>query len=555
MFFPSLLWFFEVPLFTVEVGISPALNRCTCVTQVTMEYEKALFRVYDRSLESLTGETPKAVCGVIQKVFLGIAAVLLGCLVVLHVQIVNQPGCIGDLLEKAADREGLLIRPSTESRKALLQSGASRNSGEGPITINNTVGSIDVPEGWELGNGDNNTDDSGQVILPTGNSISRDVLIGVAIQEYGLRGYPVGGGAGDGDSYSQSFDNVSSANDTGFLADYTFAFEPMVLLLPHSIREEHSFQWVNFTVDPKDCMPRSGGVVDFLLGWVVGYDVAMANMFMFSLRSKGMLKNILSEEEWWWYEDSIPVQGRSWVLLLGNKMVVLFRAVVAFVLMSTVTALTVRTLLSSGIVIVFPIILLMERVRLGERMGFARINMNVLIVSYPWLGMPIEALRRNNKPVVPFIMGHLAQVVVYYSVYNACLLAWSVWLYDKSMTNTLQVWLYAMVMLWEYFSLIFVRCHATIHFFPRATALYFILFHLYFYYFPMGFFSLAAGINMIMLLHCKMFVLSELEVPAFARGEITYEQPRAQYVELPCEWCTLSRQITIELICASQVSR
>lgn len=31
------------------------------------------------------------------------------------------------------------------------------------------------------------------------------------------------------------------------------------------------------------------------------------------------------------------------------------------------------------------------------------------------------------------------QMVVFYTVYNACLLAWSYWLYGKTMTTSLQV--------------------------------------------------------------------------------------------------------------------
>lgn len=37
----------------------------------------------------------------------------------------------------------------------------------------------------------------------------------------------------------------------------------------------------------------------------------------------------------------------------------------------------------------------------------------MLALSYPWLGMPIEHLRNQNKPIGPFIMGHLMQVSGY----------------------------------------------------------------------------------------------------------------------------------------------
>ena len=36
-------------------------------------------------------------------------------------------------------------------------------------------------------------------------------------------------------------------------------------------------------------------------------------------------------------------------------------------------------------------------------------------------------------------------------------------------------------MIWEYFALIYLRCSAAIYYLPKATLLYFSLFHAYFY--------------------------------------------------------------------------
>ncbi|CAN0297704.1 unnamed protein product, partial [Ectocarpus fasciculatus] len=139
--------------------------------------------------------------------------------------------------------------------------------------------------------------------------------------------------------------------------------------------------------------------------------------------------------EWMWARDSSPSSGLMRVLsAVAFKSQVVVRSLMAFVLMSTVTALTVRTLLSSGVVIMFPMVMLLER------MGLQGVDLQqMLALSYPWLGLPIEHLRNRNKPVGPFIMGHIMQMVVFYTVYNACLLAWSYWLYGKTMTTSLQV--------------------------------------------------------------------------------------------------------------------
>lgn len=66
-----------------------------------------------------------------------------------------------------------------------------------------------------------------------------------------------------------------------------------------------------------------------------------------------------------WARDSNPSSGLMRVLsAVAFKSQVVVRSLMAFVLMSTVTALTVRTLLSSGVVIMFPMVMLLERMGL-----------------------------------------------------------------------------------------------------------------------------------------------------------------------------------------------
>ena len=42
-------------------------------------------------------------------------------------------------------------------------------------------------------------------------------------------------------------------------------------------------------------------------------------------------------------------------------------------------------------------------------------------------------------------------------MYEACQAAWSVVLYAKSIPEALPVWIYGFAMIWEYFSMVFVR--------------------------------------------------------------------------------------------------
>lgn len=63
----------------------------------------------------------------------------------------------------------------------------------------------------------------------------------------------------------------------------------------------------------------------------------------------------------------------------------------------------------------------------------------------------------------------LLQVVVYYTMYEACQLLWAETLYNKSVPGGLQFYIYGVVMLCEYFSMIYCRSLAGIRYFPRYT--------------------------------------------------------------------------------------
>lgn len=93
-----------------------------------------------------------------------------------------------------------------------------------------------------------------------------------------------------------------------------------------------------------------------------------------------------------------------------------------------------------------------------------------------------------------------------------------------------------MVMLYEYFALIFVRARASIVFFSRTAALSFVAFHVYFYHFQMGYFGLAAWSGFFGMFAVKLYVLQAIELPAYTSGEISHDNPRAHFVELPCEF-------------------
>lgn len=70
--------------------------------------------------------------------------------------------------------------------------------------------------------------------------------------------------------------------------------------------------------------------------------------------------------QWHWSKRAVSSAG--WLSRAGEwvkfKLEVVLSSLLAFLLISTVTAMTVRTLLSSGVVIMFPLVMLMERMGL-----------------------------------------------------------------------------------------------------------------------------------------------------------------------------------------------
>lgn len=76
---------------------------------------------------------------------------------------------------------------------------------------------------------------------------------------------------------------------------------------------------------------------------------------------------------------------RGWFVGLLYKLVWLLYARVSYFFITSMTALIVRVLTSSGVAVMFPVIWCMRRVGLADR-GSER----VLEFSYPWLGMPIR---------------------------------------------------------------------------------------------------------------------------------------------------------------------
>ena len=177
----------------------------------------------------------------------------------------------------------------------------------------------------------------------------------------------------------------------------------------------------------------------------------------------------------------------------------LLLSTLAFFLITSVTSLIVRVLTSSGVVLMFPLF------NVFRTMGL-RADERILSLSYPWIGRARVAIANQHvHPQGHLVWAHCMKIVLYYVMYEACQAgetlqihfylvpthiprstqmkfipcsqAWSVVLYAKSIPEALPIWIFGFAMIWEYFSMVFVRSAISVHFFPRVTFLYFFCYH------------------------------------------------------------------------------
>ena len=99
----------------------------------------------------------------------------------------------------------------------------------------------------------------------------------------------------------------------------------------------------------------------------------------------GILVAISGDYYTWSEKDIIPYNSiLSW---LWFKFTVIFYSLFSFFLLTSATALLVRVLISSGVVILFPCFWAIQY------LGFQPISDHIIRLSYPWIGVPMEMLR------------------------------------------------------------------------------------------------------------------------------------------------------------------
>jgi hypothetical protein len=132
--------------------------------------------------------------------------------------------------------------------------------------------------------------------------------------------------------------------------DFEFSTDVGLLTLDDDILINHKFELVNVTMSGTRCFGNTATQQLLPFG---GIDTVVMNNIMYTLESSGTLVSSAGDYYSWGKRDIYPFNGVfSWIQF---KLGVLFMSLVLFFYTSSVTALLVRILISSGVVLLFPV--------------------------------------------------------------------------------------------------------------------------------------------------------------------------------------------------------
>lgn len=316
----------------------------------------------------------------------------------------------------------------------------------------------------------------------------------------------------------------SKLNTASFEPQYEFSVTGPILYLSEAKRVKHNFRAINVTLEG-DC------IGSYWLAKLAGIDTIVINQLMFSLESDGLVQNLNSGEFWNWRGKSISENkmckvNTNFLCWIWTRFSTVLYTSVVFAVMSGITAVMIRILVSSGVVFVFPLFFCIRRFFVQE------LDMRVLMISYPWLGVELQHIMRERKSALNFLCSHFMYLITFYIIYEVSQMSWATYVYGKSYPVGLPMIMASLLMVLEYFSMVYLRSLTSIIFFPKMIAFLFVTFHIYFFTVAYGFYYFAA------LLTCEGALLSVLwfvlnaEVPAMASGLISNEIPRARYVKI-----------------------
>lgn len=404
-----------------------------------MEFERAIYRVYERCLEGLredqdaNGNANMKSCKFLEVLSFGCAMFLLCVLVLLHSEFVGSPGCLPMALSAVAAqmnstnataypylKEDQVLYVTIDQRYVPQKGPRNDVNGGESASIIPMIPAKGTHWSFYAKNADRTIRQGANWVSvsklrgskrDSNSHLSAHNALALLDEDKGL-------------IVHNSTQSSATSSDASHLVepdyDYKFTFNSALLLLPYSELKEHQFSTVNVSLIGEACYGSTFTQSMIPLG---GVDTVVVNALMYTFRKPGHVFTSSGDYFRWTDQDIVPYSNiPEWI---SFKVCILFYSLFAFFFLTTITALLVRILISSGVVLIFPIFWILQL------FGFAPLNLRIVAISYPWIGLPLELIRARNQSIVPFIVGHLSRVVVYYFLYQATQLVFAVWFYNR----------------------------------------------------------------------------------------------------------------------------
>lgn len=467
-----------------------------------MEFERALFRIHQRTLQS---EALRQARVVAERWLPWVVAVLSASLAFLHADYVGQSRCLPAALQHAGLWNATSDRPSLPE-DALL--------------------SLMVTEGEDL--------------IETGLRLRME---GPAPSEpatdsgRGAAEKAEGGGAG------ATATAAVAPDASAVLASYRFAFDREIILMRPAVFESHHFEVRNVSVSLRCMVPSWSLSEAFRL--LDAFDGIVINEIAYTFRSRGYLERVeggVEMESWAWsaeqVESASPQGGRSLLAAATRKARLLAKSVIAFVLISSISGFFIRVAVNGSAVLMFPIAMAAQA--MGSASG--RMSMSVLTRSFPWIGVHAEVLRRAGRPLRPLFRSHVVFLFFQSFAYLSCNLAWRFILYRKSSPEGFEERVFSFCSILELFNLIFVRSVHSAAVFPKLAFALMVYLHFYIFSSLYPFHTLALTCCVTSCVYVMVYCLNHFEEPAlradpFQHTTPTAAHPRALYMpQLSPSW-------------------
>lgn len=276
---------------------------------------------------------------------------------------------------------------------------------------------------------------------------------------------------------------------------YLFSLEKGFLLLSDATRARHGINISNVTISVDD--PCFGGsTMQLIIENIVGYDTIIMNNFAKLYKYKGYLRNVQSQELWNFHYaahfdvNSLPIED---IILL--KISVIFSSILVFFISTILVSLTQREL---------------------------QFRITQLIFE-------LAHSLRNHSSIKRVAASFFIQVVVFMMVTLAVFLTIAEFLNDR----TLALMTFCLVWSCELFTTISVRTRVTMSYFPKFFMIFFLLYHIYLFLFPFGFYYVAFMALASVLQYMMYYFFNRCEIPALQDGLVTLANPRIGFIRRP----------------------